>query len=121
MKSYLRLLFVGSIFLVLLGLFNEKGSDRGFERSESKNLEQTAVQSALLPLDPNHVISKLSSIPYHPKGKPEHMRRSQETHRSRLSKNEYQMARRIIGEISPGLLQRTGHFIYCHSEAEIPS
>jgi len=120
-KSYLRLLFVGSVFLVLLGLFNEPGSDRDFEGSESDGLEQTAVQSALLPLDPIHDISRLSSTPYHPEGKPEHIRRSQETHRSRLLTSEIQICKRIRGEISPDLLQRTGYFIVFHSGSEIPS
>ena len=121
MKSYLRLLFVGTVLLIVLGLFNDQRSKPDDQQSETGGLEQTEVQSALLPLDPFQTTSLLSSSQNYPRGFRNYMRHSQETRLSRLSKNELQVARRIIGEISPNLLHRTGHFIYCHSGAEIPS
>ncbi|TFH27748.1 MAG: hypothetical protein E4H10_02775 [Bacteroidia bacterium] len=121
MKSYLRLLFVGSVLLVLLGLFNNQRSDQTADRSEPAELEQTAVHSGFLPLENFHITPQSLSSQNYNEGLLENMRLHQETHRSRISKNEFLVARQISRDISPGLLQRPGHFIYCHSGAEVPS
>jgi hypothetical protein len=107
--------------LVLLGMLNEQDTDQADQGIAADSLEQSFVQSALLPLDPFHAASFLSACLDPPEGFLKYMRLSQETHRSRLLKNELQVAQRISGEISPDLLHMTGHFIYCHSKAEIPS
>jgi len=121
MKSYLRLFFVASVLLLVLGLFNDQPSKPAADRSETAKLEQVAVLSGNLPFDPVHAASRIFSKPYHPIDYLAYMRLSQESHQSRLLTNEIQVSKRIRGEISPDLLQRTGYFIYVNSGSEIPS
>jgi len=120
-KSYLRLLFVASLLLVVLGLFNDQRSTPAADRSEVAELEQVASLLGNLPYDPDNTAPRIFSKPYHPKGCPENMRLNQETHQSRLLTSEIQICKRIWGEISPDLHQRTGYFIFVHSGSEIPS
>ena len=121
MKSYLRLLLVASVLLLVLGLFNDQHSKPVVDRSEAANLEQVTVLLGTLPIDPVHAAPRILSKAYHPVGLLAYMRLSQESHQSRLLTNEIQVSKRIRGEISPDLLQRTGYFIYVNSGSEIPS
>jgi len=120
-KTYLRLLFLASVALLVLGLLNGQPSKTAVEISEVDKLEQVAVHSGKLPYDPVHASHRILSKPYLRHGFLENMRLGQETHQSRLLTSEIQVSKRIRGEISPELLQRTGYFIYIHSGSEIPS
>jgi hypothetical protein len=121
MLSYLRLLFVGTVLLVLLGIFNDQRSEHTIERSEPSGLEQDLVQSGFPPFDPVQTSPQVFSTQSYPGGNLECIRLSQETYRSRLSLSTFQEARRISGDISPDLLRRTGQFNHKYSRTEIPS
>lgn len=121
MKSYLRFLFVGAVLLVLLGLFNSQRNEDTVDRSEPTVLELALRQNGFLPLDPVQSSTQVFSSQNYPDGSLEFIRLSQETHLSKLANEKLLEARWIIGEISPDLLQRTGHFIHKNSGSEIPS
>lgn len=120
MKNYLRLLFVGTVLLVVLGIYNEQHSMHA-HLSDPNGMEQAIVQYGYLSLDPNCTTPQVNLAQCCPGNKLVHIRKGRECHRSRLSKNEFQAANRISKDISPCLLQKTGQFIYKHSGTEIPS
>jgi len=107
--------------LVLLGLLNQQNKHQGDRGLETDSLEQNFVRYALLPLEPFQVSSFLGASLDCPKGIPDFKQLSREIHQTSLLKNELDLARRISREISPGVMQRTGYFIYCCSRAGIPS
>ena len=121
MLSYLRFLFVGTVLLVLLGLFNDQRSEHIMDRSEPVGLVQALDQSGFPPHDPVQASPRVFSTQSYPGGNLECIRFVQEAHRSRLSNSTFQEARRISEDISPDLLRRTGQFIHKNSRAEIPS
>jgi hypothetical protein len=121
MKSYFRFLFVGAVLLVLLGLFNSQRNDDSVARFEPTVLELALLQNGFLPLDPVQSSPQVFSSQNYPEGSLEFIRLNQETHLSKLAKEKLLEARRIIGEISPDLLHRTGHFIHKNSGSGIPS
>ncbi len=109
------------MLLAVLGLFNDQRSTPAADRSEVAELEQVASLLGNLPYDPDHTAPRIFSSQNHPKDCLENMRLNQETHQSRLLTSEIQVCKRIWGEISPDLLQRTGYCIFVHSGSEIPS
>ena len=121
MLSYLRFLFVGTVLLVLLGLFNDQRSEHTLERTKPAGLEQALVQYGFPPLDPVQASPQVFSTQSYPGGNLECIRLSQEDYRSRRANSAFQEARRISGDISPDLLRRTGQFIHMNSRTEIPS
>lgn len=120
-KSYLRLLLVGAVMLVLLGLLNQQNKHQGDLGLDRDSLEQNLVRYALLPLESFQGSSFPEASLDCPKGIPDFKQLSREIHQTSLLKNELDLARRISREISPGLMQRTGYFIYCCSRLGIPS
>ncbi len=121
MKSYLRLLFVGSVLLIVLGFYNEQNRNMEIHDSASAGIEQTLIKSALLPYEPVPSAPILSSVHCPSDGKLVFFRYKLETYLSRQSDRRIQIAKRVVNDISPDLLFRTGGFIYSQSKTEVPS
>lgn len=121
MKNFLRILFLGAVLLVVLGLFKSQSSDREEPVSESPGLEQCSLQSAILPAEPFKVAPSLIPSPIQPGGDPEQKWLGREVQLTRLAGIRIQNARRIMEDISPGLLHRMGHLIHSFPRTKIPS
>jgi hypothetical protein len=121
MFNYLRLLFVGSVLLIVLGLYNAQNSRTEANSLALDGVEQTSKNSAHLPFDllAGRFIQSPCNNP--PQGNPAFLRKIQEFDLSRQSNRRIQMARKIVDDIRPELLFRTGSFIYCQSPLDLPS
>lgn len=121
MKSFLRLFLLASVLLLLLGLFKGQQSDTMVDYSEAIRLDQVAVLSGNLSLYPVYASLQTIAKSYLSKGFLENLHQGEETRQSGLLSTELQASKRIMREISPDLLRRTGYFIYVNSCSEIPS
>jgi hypothetical protein len=121
MFNYLRLLFVGSVLLIVLGLYNGQNSRAEINNIAANGIEQTSKDPAHLPFDPlpGRYIQSPCNTP--PQGSPAFLRQIQQTDLSRQSNRRIQMARKIVDDIRPELLFRTGRFIYSQSPLDLPS
>ena len=120
-KSYLRLLFVGSLLLVALALSRQDGSIPDQPIPVPEGLELTAIQTPGLPSDPVFAALYSTADRNRSGGSLVYTRLRQEDHQARLSANLLRRNRRILEDISPTLVFRTGSLIYCPSRSEIPT
>ncbi len=121
MKNFLRILFLGAVLLVVLGLYNAQSSERDTPVSESRGVEQCNLQFAILPADLFKIGPSPVPSPEKPGGDPEQKWMDREVQLNRLAGIRFQLARRIMEDISPVLLQRAGHLIQGTPRTEIPS
>jgi len=121
MLNYLRLLFVGSVLLIVLGLYHGQNSRQEVNILAVNDVEQTSKDSAHLPFDPLPGRFTQSPCNNPPLGNPAYLRQIQETDLSRQNNHRIQMARKIVDDIRPELLFRTGRFIYCQAPIDLPA
>ena len=121
MKSYLRLLFVGSVLLVVLGLYNKQNQDTTPASSEAIGTVHAPLIAALPSYEPLPPALTHSSVPDPSEGKLKHQWLRKEQDLTRQFDLSFQLASKIIREISPDLLFRKGGFIQSLSKKEIPS
>lgn len=121
MKNFLRILFLGAVLLIVLGLFNAQSRDRDEAVAESSGLEQCQLQSAILPAEPFKITPSLVPSPDQPCRNPEQRWPDRETQLNRLTGIRYHNARQILAEIAPDLLLRRGHLIHGYPRTGIPS
>lgn len=121
MKNFLRILFLGAVLFIVLGLFNAQSSERDAPASESPGVEQCNLQFAILPADPFKITPSPVPSPEQPGMNPGQKRMDREVQLNRLAGIRMQLATRIMEDISPVLLQRSGHLIQGIPRTEIPS
>jgi len=122
MLNYLRLLLVGSVLLLVLGLYHKQNSRNETRDLALNGVEQTSTSAANLPFDP-FPSGSIKSICRHksPHGDLLFMRRKQLCKISRESLRIIFMSGKIVDDIKPDLLFRTGS-ISSHAESpDIPS
>lgn len=122
MKHFLRLLFIGSVLFVLLGLFQQSQDERDAARLATSGLEQVIPASGILAQQQDLPSPESFSTDSPPPGfaLKAHCN-SQKSFHSRHSKQALLRSQSIYKEIKPDLLLRTGVRLYNSSREEIQS
>lgn len=122
MKHFLRLLFIGSVLFVFLGLFSQNGDQSHSGLSDLDGKEQVVNQSGIL----SHSQESSSLVPLSaeelaPGQALSDIRKFQEDLYCNQSKSQLELAECLYQDIKYVLLHRTGLYLYNSSSKEILS
>lgn len=122
MKHFLRLLFIGSVLFVLLGLFQQSQDDMDSGRLAASGLEQIFPDSGILTQQQDLP----SPVPFSTDSPPPGFTlkahcNSQKSFHSLHSKQELQLYKLIFEDMKPDLFFRTGFYLNISSRNNIRS
>ena len=121
MNHYFRLLFVGSILFVLLGIFSDRSDNILVQTSDSEEIEHVEFQAGILPDHPQRLSSETSSaIPGEQAGDLFGIRRHQEVQFTKNIMQQFGMYSAIYLNNKPVIICITGHFLHLDAGTEVP-
>lgn len=122
MKQFLRLVFLGSVLFVLLGLYSQNRDHSDSARADLDGIEQIASPSGIL--SHQQEIPSLVSLNFEsptPKQALSKIRKFQEEHFSIRSKSQLELAECLYEDIKYDLFCREGLYLYYSTRQHIQS
>ena len=122
MNHYFRLLFVGSILFVLLGLFNKQSEKSLAHNQGPEEIENVEIQAGILP---THFVPSLDqTIPStsgEQPGETQGKQRHQEYHFGKNTKQQFALYAENYLNCKPMIICMTGQFLHLAEGHEVPS
>ena len=122
MNHYFRLLFVGSILFVLLGLFNKQSEKSLAHNQYPEEIEYVEIQAGILP---THFVPSLDqTIPStsgEQPGETQGKQRHQEYHFGKNTQQQFALYAENYLNSKPMIICMTGQFLHLAEGHEVPS